>query len=155
MQRTIVGFHQDEEQHWVADLDCGHSQHVRHDPPWQIRPWVITGEGRDQHLGTQLDCKLCDRRELPAHHAAYKRTATFDEATIPAGLRSRHTLKPGVWGVLHVLRGTLRYRAHEPQPVEDILGPGQIAHIPPEVPHEVEPVDAVSFYIEFYKRPGP
>ena len=37
MQRTIIGFHQDEAQEWVADLECGHQQHVRHTPPW-LRP---------------------------------------------------------------------------------------------------------------------
>ncbi|WP_448214248.1 DUF3565 domain-containing protein [Colwellia sp. MEBiC06753] len=42
MKQAIVGYHQDEEQHWVARLACGHNQHVRHDPPWIQRPWVIT-----------------------------------------------------------------------------------------------------------------
>ncbi|HVZ78027.1 MAG TPA: DUF3565 domain-containing protein [Gemmatimonadaceae bacterium] len=58
--RKIVGFHQDEEQHWVAELECGHGQHVRHDPPWQVRPWVVTPEGRARFLGTTLDCRKCD-----------------------------------------------------------------------------------------------
>jgi hypothetical protein len=61
MQRRIIGFHTDEEQHWVADLECGHSQHVRHDPPWQVRPWVVTEEGRRRFLGTSLNCVECDR----------------------------------------------------------------------------------------------
>jgi Protein of unknown function (DUF3565) len=60
MDRRIVGFHQDEEHHWVADLECGHSQHVRHDPPWQIRTWVLAIESRNQRLGTTLSCHLCD-----------------------------------------------------------------------------------------------
>ena len=59
-ERRIVGFHQDEERHWVADLECGHTQHVRHDPPWQVRPWVITEEGRRRCLGFKLDCLKCD-----------------------------------------------------------------------------------------------
>ena len=42
MKRRITGFHEDEEGHWVAELECGHAQHVRHDPPWQSRPWVTT-----------------------------------------------------------------------------------------------------------------
>lgn len=58
--RKIVGFHQDEESHWVADLECGHSQHVRHDPPWQVRAWVVTVEGRNGRLGTTLECRRCD-----------------------------------------------------------------------------------------------
>jgi hypothetical protein len=57
--RAIVGYHQDAESHWVADLECGHTQHVRHDPPWQVREWVTTEEGRRAHLGTILLCVLC------------------------------------------------------------------------------------------------
>ena len=60
MTRRIAAFHQDEESHWVADLDCGHTQHVRHNPPWTNRPWVITEEGRQSHIGREMDCKKCD-----------------------------------------------------------------------------------------------
>jgi hypothetical protein len=57
--RRIVGFHRDAEGDWVADLECGHTQHVRHDPPWQLRPWVVSEEGRRRFLGTPLHCVLC------------------------------------------------------------------------------------------------
>lgn len=60
MERRIVGFHQDEERHWVAELECGHTQHVRHDPPWVNRPWVTSAEGRAGMLGFMLNCRLCD-----------------------------------------------------------------------------------------------
>jgi hypothetical protein len=60
VQRRIVSFHQDESGHWVADLDCGHTRHVRHDPPWQSRPWVLTEEGRASYLGRELGCNKCD-----------------------------------------------------------------------------------------------
>jgi hypothetical protein len=60
MKRKIRGFHQDEEAHWVADLECGHTQHVRHNPPWTVRAWVTTSAGRAQALGSELDCKQCD-----------------------------------------------------------------------------------------------
>jgi hypothetical protein len=65
MQQQIVGFHQDEEGHWVAELACGHGQHVRHDPPWQVRPWVLTEQGRRSRLGVLLECSRCDE---PAGH---------------------------------------------------------------------------------------
>ena len=61
MKQKITDYHQDEEGYWVADLACGHTQHLRHNPPWTSRPWVITEEGRNQHLGTELECKDCDR----------------------------------------------------------------------------------------------
>ena len=47
MKRAITGFHQDDEGHWVADLVCGHTQHVRHNPPLSNRPWVLTPEGQE------------------------------------------------------------------------------------------------------------
>jgi len=53
----------DEENHWVAELACGHGQHVRHDPPWQNRPWVMTEQGRKEKLGVLLDCKKCEIHE--------------------------------------------------------------------------------------------
>ena len=63
MQQPIVGYHQDEEQHWVAELDCGHFQHVRHDPPWTNRDWVTTAAGRHSKLGVRLECIKCERGE--------------------------------------------------------------------------------------------
>jgi hypothetical protein len=58
-QRAIVGFDRDEEGHWVALLECGHRQHVRHAPPMQRREWVLTDEGRRSQIGTTLACMHC------------------------------------------------------------------------------------------------
>lgn len=69
MQQPIIGFHQDAEGDWVADLACGHGQHVRHDPPWQVREWVLKETTRRDHLGTPLECVHCDRDESPAASA--------------------------------------------------------------------------------------
>jgi len=60
MLRQIAGFHQDDDLHWVAELECGHNQHVRHQPPFLNRSWVTTPEGRASFLGHSLPCVLCD-----------------------------------------------------------------------------------------------
>jgi len=60
MKQAIVDYHTDEEGHFVARLACGHNQHVRHRPPWQNRPWVMTALGREARLGTLLNCRKCD-----------------------------------------------------------------------------------------------
>ncbi len=60
MKRKIAGFHQDEGGDWVADLECGHTQHVRHRPPFQMRPWVIMPAGRQSRLGVELECAKCN-----------------------------------------------------------------------------------------------
>lgn len=60
VQQPITGYHKDDEDHWVAQLACGHFQHVRHNPPLVSRPWVLSDEGRNAMLGFQLNCKKCD-----------------------------------------------------------------------------------------------
>lgn len=59
----IAGFHQDESGDWVADLECGHTQHVRHRPPWEVREWVTREAGRAERIGKEMECKKCDRTE--------------------------------------------------------------------------------------------
>jgi hypothetical protein len=58
---SIVGYHQDEEKHWVAELSCGHQQHVRHQPPFSERPWVLTEAGRAAKIGHPILCAECAR----------------------------------------------------------------------------------------------
>lgn len=60
MKQKILGFDQDEEGDWRAELDCGHYQHVRHRPPINVREWVLSEEGRKEKLGLELECKKCD-----------------------------------------------------------------------------------------------
>ncbi|WP_433741298.1 DUF3565 domain-containing protein [Pseudomonas putida] len=56
---TIIGFHQDEDGHWVAELSCGHTQHLRHQPPWQSRAWVMDPVQRHEKIGQPFDCGWC------------------------------------------------------------------------------------------------
>lgn len=60
MKQNICAYHQDAESDWVAELVCGHYQHVRHNPPWINRPWVLTERGRQSKLGYELECKKCN-----------------------------------------------------------------------------------------------
>jgi tellurite methyltransferase len=150
--RSIVEFRQDEEGHWVALLDCGHRQHTRHAPPFVERPWVLSAAGRRARLGHPLDCRLCDEGRLPQGYRPYRRTPTFTAASLPAALRSRHRTKRGVWGVVHVVTGRVRYRVHEPFGSERVLEAGAAATVLPEVPHEVEPLGEAELYVEFWRR---
>lgn len=65
VKQRITGFHLDSENHWVAELACGHNQHVRHNPPWTERPWVVTEAGRAGVLGRPLNCMKCDAGDPP------------------------------------------------------------------------------------------
>ena len=61
----------------------------------------------------------------PSSKAPYKCTPIFDETTLPAGLRREHRTKSGVWGVIRVLDGRLRYQVLDPS-FEVILEPRAI-----------------------------
>ena len=154
MQRDMVGFHKDAQDDWVAELSCGHGQHVRHKPPFALRPWVVTDEGRSSRLGQKLDCVRCDRFELPEGFVPYKRTVEFTNETIPAGLLRSHSLKLGTWGRLTMLHGNLRFNLAEgPLQEEKMISPGESLSIPPEMLHRIAPLGPVRFYIEFCSRP--
>jgi tellurite methyltransferase len=155
VERAIEGFHQDEHGDWVAELVCGHGQHVRHKPPFWQRPWVLAEDGRASRLGLPLDCVRCDRFELPDAFAPYKRTREFAAHSIPDGLLRDHTTARGVWGVIHVVAGRLRYIVEPPLAGTHVLDPEHPGIVVPEVRHRVAPDGAVRFYVEFYKRPPP
>jgi Protein of unknown function (DUF3565) len=63
MLRAVIGFEQDDEMHWVAKLECGHGVHLRHDPPWMVREWVVTEVGRRERIGSLMECKKCESGE--------------------------------------------------------------------------------------------
>ncbi|KII35673.1 MULTISPECIES: DUF3565 domain-containing protein [Pseudomonas] len=64
---TITGFHQDEDGHWVAELSCGHTQHLRHQPPWQSRAWVMDAAQRLEKIGQPFDCGWCAQGSVSAN----------------------------------------------------------------------------------------
>lgn len=66
IERTIVSFEQDEHGDWLARLDCGHTQHVRNQPPWMNREWVTTKEGRASREGSKLQCAKCPFEGSPS-----------------------------------------------------------------------------------------
>jgi tellurite methyltransferase len=150
MQTKITGFRQDEEAHWVAELQCGHTQHMRHAPPWQERAWVLSMQGRASKLGQAIECPLCDMPVLPAHVREYKRTAVFTEQTIPTGLLNEHTTKADVWARIVVTAGELDYSFGAPQRTF-VLDSDHVGIVKPQVPHRVQPRGLVRFHVEFWR----
>ncbi|MFY0614218.1 MAG: DUF1971 domain-containing protein [Hyphomicrobiaceae bacterium] len=89
--------------------------------------------------------------ELPDDVVPYKRTPVFTEETVPDGLRREHATKAGVWGLIHIESGRLRYEIAGREDVVE-LTPGDFRGvIEPEMLHCVTPVGAVRFFVEFHK----
>lgn len=148
METTITGFHQDEAGAWVAELACGHGQHMRHTPPWLVREWVTTEAGRQTKLDQTIDCPLCDDIAMPPAARQYKRVGPFTEQTLPAGLRGEHRTKRDTWARIVVSEGQLEY--HVRGRVQ-LLDPGNVGLVEPEVLHHVKPVGPVVVHVEFWR----
>lgn len=90
--------------------------------------------------------------KLPPGLTCYKRTAAFTLDDVPAALLRAHNTKAGVWGLLHVLQGRVRYCLDGTMPETAVIERGGTAVIEPEAPHHVELLDADSaFLVEFHR----
>ena len=152
MERPIIRFGHDDIGDWVATLNCGHLQHVRHSPPFINRPWVITESGRKSKIGETLNCVRCDKFEFPENFIPYKKTPVFTEESLPSGLKNDHSTKTGVWGKIILIEGTLQYRVNSLK-TDTVLFPNEPGIILPEILHSVALLGPVKFYVEFYKEP--
>ncbi len=71
---------------------------------------------------------------------------------MPQALLSSHSVKTGVWGLLRVVRGRVRYCLDGQAQVSVIVPEGGAAVIAPGVAHHVELLDMLStFFIEFHR----
>lgn len=90
-------------------------------------------------------------KPLPSDVRAYKRTQAFTADTVPEGLLNDHRTKAGVWGMLHIVRGTMEYTIDGKEThTLNMQNPGIIE---PQVTHHVRPSADVEFFIEFYRIP--
>lgn len=88
-------------------------------------------------------------KALPENLKAYKRTPLFTQDTIPNALLSKHNTKAGVWGLICIEEGELKYQIEDKE--NYILSRSCPGVVEPEVFHSVCPQGQVSFYVEFYK----
>ena len=82
----------------------------------------------------------------------YRSTPVFDQDTLPTALRQRHDTKAGVWGLIRVIEGELRFTCLDP-PSETVLVPGQPGLVQPQQPHFVTPLGAMKMQVDFYDQP--
>jgi tellurite resistance-related uncharacterized protein len=146
----MTGYHQDPEGDWVAELACGHNQHIRHHPPFQERPWVLNAAEREERLGTPLECPLCERAELPEGLRLSRSSPEWNEHTLPLALRRAHRLVAGTWGTIIVHEGSLRFSMASNPPLIVELAACDLQPVPPEIEHEVSPLGHVRFSIDFF-----
>jgi hemoglobin len=89
---------------------------------------------------------------LPPGLVRYKETPKFTSKSVPGALLAAHSVKAGVWGLLRVLRGRVRYCLDGEVSETLLVEQGATAVIEPEVAHHVELLDEDStFLVEFHR----
>lgn len=150
-QAAIISFQRESDTAWVAQLDCGHTQHIRHAPPFKLAPWVVGEQARAERIGALLPCPLCRMPRLPACARVYKSTPIYDVASLPSGLLQSHRLKRGSWGKILVLEGRVRYVLEDEGSLTFALRPGVPGIVAPERPHHIEVDPDARIQIDFLK----
>ena len=80
-----------------------------------------------------------------------RRTPTFDETSVPAGLRAAHKVADRVWGRLLVESGELGFVFEDEPGHVRRLGTGDDQVIPPGRLHHVVVDGPVRFHVEFHR----
>ncbi len=126
-------------------------------PGFTPHPLTIHAANQMNHLVERAarfrgsDADIGAPTAIPPAPEPYKRTSVFDHNTLPLGLRREHRTKPGVWGVIRVLDGRVRYQILDPAS-DVILEPGKPGLITPDQPHCVEPLGPMRMQVEFYNQ---
>ena len=87
----------------------------------------------------------------PNDLVAYRRTGEFNESTLPSGFSRDHSTKRGVWARIHVVSNALKYHVGTPIHRRLLVEAPATAIIVPEVPHRVETIGPVRFFVEFWR----
>lgn len=155
MIRRIDGFHQDEQDDWVAELSCLHTQHVRHQPPFRDRPWVETASGRSGRVGADIECSPCNRAEMPDGLHVVRTVGPFDSLTLPRGLQRDHRVAERTWGRVRLIEGTVRFSMEADPRIVLQLRAGDAHPIPPGMPHALQVEGHLRVAVDFLTRAAP
>ena len=91
---------------------------------------------------------------LPDGLELARTTPEFDEHTVPSGLLGAHRIAPGVWGLLRVRSGSLRFVFESAGDEPRTLDAGATQVIPPGELHHVDVDGPVGFVVEFHRHPA-
>ena len=92
---------------------------------------------------------------LPQHLEPYRTVGPFDQDSLPSGFLSEHRTKAGVWGLLEVERGEIRYVITQPgEESSQLLSNSRPGVIAPQQRHHLELTGEVTFRVTFLREPA-
>ena len=96
-----------------------------------------------------------NNQSIPDAFTAYKTTKLFTHETVPKGFTKEHSTSKGVWALLHVRTGYLKFKLDEDgQETVYKITPDAPRVIVEEQPHHIIIDGPVSFQLEFFRDPA-
>lgn len=144
-----------------------HAKHKSRIEPWMFDRWLgIWKDTTDElmepgaaaalqdkaaRIAESLKLALFFRLRDPARPEPYKKTAIWDQDTLPDAIRNEHRTKEGTWGLLRLLEGsaTLVF-TDDGRKVP--VAPGKPGVIPPKETHYVALDGPARMQVEFYRE---
>ncbi len=155
MIRTIDGFHQDEQDDWVAELSCLHMQHVRHEPPSAIVP------GSRRHPAGAVGSAPTSSAfpaTVPRCRTGWTSSALWDPSTprpCPVTCGASIGLPKAPVACVRLIEGTVGFSMEtDPRTVVQLRA-GDVQPIPPTVPPAVHVEGHFRVAIDFLVRGMP
>ncbi len=151
MDQNIVRFHQDEEGCWVANLICGHCQHVRHNPPWVNRPWISTEATRELYIGQSLNCLKCNMPNIPSSAKQIKCSEQYDQQSLHQQFVGAQVNNSDFWIKVIIFEGELVYRRLTEIPHGYVVDSEYSAVIEPRMKYILRSKGPVRFKFQYYQ----
>lgn len=110
---------------------------------------MVTAAGRAARIGSEIECPLCDRAEMPQGLRTVRTAGPFDAGTLPNGLRKIHHVAEGTWGLLRAIEGSVGFSMATEPPIAVRLNAGDTQPIPPRVAHRLTVDGPVVLTVDF------
>ncbi|MPY91718.1 MAG: DUF1971 domain-containing protein [Acidimicrobiia bacterium] len=120
---------------------------------WGRRPGEAVPANRGWASRGVLDYNgaVTGRPSIPSGATLRRTTDELTAETVPAGLLRGHRVAEGVWGLLRVRAGSVRFVLEDGPSEGVLLAAGDEQVIEPGLPHHVEPAPDARFVVEFYR----
>ncbi len=92
-------------------------------------------------------------QSLPEGVVCTRTTDAFTEDTLPAGLKTVHSTRDGVWAVVSLLEGSASFRFLPEDEVRTLVAGDEVV-VDPQHDHVLTPGPAMKVHIAFYRFNG-
>ena len=125
---------------------------MRHRPLLQNRPWVLTEDGRQNRIGTQIECSACLELEMPDQLVRTSIVGPLLSLDPADGIPPTWQVPALSWGVIELLDGVLEVLLETAKGARIRLTARERVAIPPECTANLVPGPETAIMLELWSK---